>query len=184
MAEPSPLPSFTGLVVHRDPAFGYSLLIPDGWHRLELQESPGLLYAPDPDDPLTGLAVEARDLGTAVRPSDLPTLRSGFLAGLRRMPGCRLERREAEAVGRLISLEARHIYRDGEAIRKRWVRLLYQGRTLLHLQAQGASVQAFDYWEPMFYQAMRTVRFADWWADALGTPWAERLFPDEAQPAP
>lgn len=34
----------------------------------------------------------------------------------------------------------------------------------------------FDYWEPMFYQAMPAVRFGDWWAEALGVDWAERTF--------
>jgi hypothetical protein len=178
MAEPLPPPAFTGLVVHRDPAFGYSLLLPEGWHRLELEGGDGVFYAPDPEDPLTGLAVDAVDLGTAVRPDDLPTLRSGFFDGLRQMPGCRIERREAVAVGELITLEARHTYRDGDAVRKRWVRLLYQGRTQVRLVAQGATAEAFGHWEPMFYQAIRTVRFGDWWSEAIGVPWAERAFPE------
>jgi hypothetical protein len=179
VTEPRPAPAFTGLVVHRDPAFGYSLLLPHGWHRLELEDSAGVLYAPEQDDPLTGLAVEARDLGTEVQPSDLATLRSGFLSGLRRLPECRIERREAEAVGPLITLEARHTYRDGDVVRKRWVRLLYQGRTQVRLLAQGATVEAFDYWEPMFYQAMRTVRFGDWWAAAVGVQWSDRVFDEQ-----
>lgn len=179
MTEPRPVPAFTGLVVHRDPAFGYSLLLPDGWHCLELEDDVGVLYVPEQDDLLTGFAVEARDLGTEVRPADLPTLRSGFLSGLRGLPGCRIERREAETVGSLITLEARHTYRDGDVVRKRWVRLLYQGRTQVRLLAQGATVAAFDYWEPMFYQAMRTVRFGDWWDAALGVPWSEHVFEEQ-----
>jgi hypothetical protein len=44
------------------------------------------------------------------------------------------------------------------------VRLLYQGRTQVRLVAQAASVDGYAYWEPMFYEAMRTVRFGDWFA--------------------
>jgi hypothetical protein len=178
VADSHRLPAFTGLVVHRDPSFGYSLLIPDGWHRLET-EGGGALYVPDRDEPLTGLGVEARNLGTDVRPADLPALRSGFLAGLRQLPGCRIERRKAEAVGPLITLEARHTYLEDGTVRKRWTRLLYQKRTQVRLIAQAATIERFDYWEPMFFQAMRTVRFGDWWAAALGVEWAERPFADE-----
>jgi hypothetical protein len=152
-------PAFTGLVVHHDGRLGFSVLIPDGWQQLAVDGGPGVFYAPDPNDPSTGLAVEARDLGTEVAAADLPALRRGFLRGLRELPGCRVQSREAEAVGRLITLEARHTFRDGDAVRKRWVRLLYQGRTQVRLIAQAASVEQFGYWEPMFYTAMRTVRF-------------------------
>jgi len=179
VAEPRPLPAFTGLIVHRDPGLGYSLLVPDDWYLLELEGGSGVLYAPDRNDPLTGLAVEGRDLGTKVRPADLPTLRSGFLRGLRKLPGSRIEHHEAQAIGQLITLEARHTYRDGDALRKRWVRLLYQGRVQVRLVAQAATVEAFEHWEPMFYEAMRTVRFGDWWADVIGVSWAERAFEDE-----
>jgi hypothetical protein len=164
--EPSDLPAFTGLLVHRDLDFGYSLFVPVDWHRLEPESGSGVFYAPDVDDLLTGLAIEARNLGTAVKPGDLPTLRNGFVAGLRQLPGCRIESRESEAVGALISLEARHTYRDGAAIRKRWVRLLYQGRTQVRLIAQAASVEKFSYWEPMFFEALRTVHFGRWAPDA------------------
>ena len=57
-----------------------------------------------------------------------------------------------------------YTFRDAENIRKRWVRLLYQGRTQVRLVAQAASVDGYAYWEPMFYEAMRTVRFGDWFA--------------------
>ncbi len=176
--ERPPPPAFTGLLVHRDPVHRFSLFVPDGWRRLELEGSVGVMYVPDEDDRLTGLAIEAQDLGTEVRPADLPTLRSGFLAGLRRLPGCHIESREAEAVGQLITLEARLTHRDGDVVRKRWVRLLYQGRAQVRLVAQGATVEAFDRWEPMFYQAMRTVHFGDWWAEVLGIDWAGRAFED------
>jgi hypothetical protein len=102
-------------------------------------------------------------MGTVVRANDLPAVRRGFLAGLRKLRECRIEGREAEAVGSLITLEARHTFRDGDALRKRWVRLLYQGRVQVRLIAQAADIDRFGYWEPMFYTAMRSVQFANPW---------------------
>jgi hypothetical protein len=153
------LPSFTGLQVHYDEQFDFSVLIPVGWRRLAIDPGVGDFYVPDPNDPLTGFAVEGRDLATEVKPGDLSAVRRGFLQGLRQLPDCKIESREAEAIGPLITLEARHTYREASTIRKRWARLLYQGRTQVRLIAQGATVEQFDYWEPMFFSTMRTVRF-------------------------
>jgi hypothetical protein len=157
-------PAFTGLVVHREPRFGYALLVPDGWQRLALSESEsGVFYTPDVSDLLTGLAIDALDLGTPITARDLPTLRRGMLLGLRRLPHGQLESFQSETVGQLVTLEARHTFRDGDATRKRWTRLLYQGHIQVRLVAQAASVPLFDYWEPMFYEALRTVHFGSGW---------------------
>jgi len=138
------------------------LLVPHGWQRLELRgSSSGVFYAPDPKDLLTGLAIEAQDLGTPVQPADLPALKSGLLAGVRGLSGSNIEQHEAEVVGELLTLEARFTFFDGAAARKRWVRLLYQGCTQVRLIAQGASPDLFGCWEPMFFEAMRTVHFGD-----------------------
>ena len=74
--------AFTGLQVHHDARLGFSVLVPDWWHRLDLENSAGVFYAPRADDSLTGLAIEGRDLGTAVQPADLVTLRRGFSAAV------------------------------------------------------------------------------------------------------
>lgn len=153
-------PAFTGLLVHHDVEFGFSLLVPDGWRRRALEGSPtGVFYAPDEADSATGLAIEAVDLGTRVRPDDLPSLKRGFLDGLRGLSDCRIEYSETEAVGDLLTLEARVLYVEHRIYRKRWVRLLYHNRTQLRLIAQAATVERFAYWEPMFFEAMRTVHF-------------------------
>lgn len=172
-------PAFTGLVVHRDPDVGFSLLVPDGWHRTDLPDNGGTLYTPDPDDPTTGLEVGGQDLGTEVQARDLPAIRRGFLTGLRQLSGCQIERQEDTAIGPLVTLEARLTYVDGEATRKRWVRLLYQGRTQVRMVAEGSSVERFAYWEPMFFTAFRTVRFGDWWSEATGVEWVDQWFQDD-----
>lgn len=164
-------PSFTGLLLHRNPDRTYSFFVPDGWVRAELESSvgSGVIYAPPPADPLTSISVEARDLGVTVDAGDLPALRAGFLAGLRKFPHSKVESSEAEVVGDLITMEARHTFQDGVVTRKRWVRLLYQGATQIRMIAQGATVEQFEYWLPMFFEAMRTVRFGDWLAELGGT---------------
>src|SRR3954462_3823170 len=43
MGESSQRPAFTGLVIHRDPSAGYSLLLPDGWQRTDLPDDGGTL---------------------------------------------------------------------------------------------------------------------------------------------
>jgi hypothetical protein len=174
-------PAISGLLVHRDQVHPNSLLVPDGWQSWPLEGESGTLYAPEADDRHTSLSVSARDLGTAVGPGDLPTLRRGFVAGLRQVPGSRIEGLEAEAVGQLVTMEARQTFREEGALRKRWVRLAYQGRVQVRLVAQGSTPERFAYWEPMFFQAMRTFRFADWWAEVTGMSWALSPFPEESE---
>src|SRR5262245_18761008 len=99
MAESLHPPAFTGLVVHRDPSAGFSLLLPDGWHRTDLPDDGGTLYRPDPDDPTTGLEVNGLDLGAEVQAGDLPAIRRGFMAGLHQLPACRIEQQEDAAIG-------------------------------------------------------------------------------------
>jgi len=157
-------PAFSGLVVHHDEQLGYSLLVPDGWQRLGLAGSEdGVFYAPDPADLLTGLAVDAQHLAGPVRASDLAALRSGLRTGLRRLPAARITDCSAEAIGDLITLEARATSQHDGSVRQRWVRLLYQGTVQLRLIAQAASTERFAYWEPMFFTAMRSVHFGHDW---------------------
>jgi hypothetical protein len=184
LADSQRRPAFTGLVVHRDPDIGYSLLLPDGWHGFDLAAGDGKFYAPEPNDMQTGFEAAGQRLDIEVQASDLPAIRRGFFAGLRQLPSCKIESREAVSISRLITLEARLTFLDGEQVRKRWVRLLYQGHAQVRLVAQGATPELFNYWEPMFFTAMRSVRFADWWSDAIGVEWMDRSFRDEdADPA-
>ena len=150
--------------MHHDFRFGYSLLVPDGWQRLGLAGSEdGVFYAPDPADLLTGLAVDAERLRMPVRPADVAALRSGLRAGLRRLPAARITDCSAEAVGDLITLEARATFQQDGSVRQRWVRLLYCGTVQLRLIAQAVSTGRFAYWEPMFFTALRSVHFGHDW---------------------
>lgn len=189
MAETAERPAFTGLVVYRNLEYRFSFFYPEGWYRFDLpaEEGHAVAFAPSPDDLSTSFSVEARDLGTTVTAADLPELRRGWRAGLRLLHRVAIEHQEDYAVGSLIGLEARYTFHDGDAERKRWVRLLYQGSTQALLVAQGATVEEFDYWMPMFTQCMRTFKFGDWWAEVFGKEWLPSLQTpqeDAEDPAP
>jgi len=176
-------PVFTGLVAQRDLRYRYSFLMPeltdDAWHNLELdtQEGRGRIFTPDPDDVSTSLSVEARDLGTMITGDDLITLREGLEEGLRGLRDLTIEKQEDYAIGKLVGFEYWFTFREeaGGPLRKRWLRLAYQGQIQVRMIAQGATPEAFEYWLPLFNQAIRTFQFADWWAEVTGHSWQQSL---------
>src|SRR6476619_786337 len=103
MSVPTGGPTFTGLQVHRDLTYRYSLLYPEGWYTFELESDGGkgfiLTPSADPDDVTTSRSVEARDLGTKVTGDDLPVLREGVLRGLRKLRDLAIESQEDDAIG-------------------------------------------------------------------------------------
>lgn len=185
MSEVTGGPTFTGLLVQRDLRFHYSFLLIEGWHSYELESDggSGRIFTPVEDDVTTSFSTEARDLGTTVTGEDLETLREGVEEGLRQLPEMTIESQEGEAIGDLVTLEYRFTFREAESgeIRKRWLRLAYQGQIQVRLIAQGANPEAFDYWLPVFNQAIRTFQFADWWAEMTGQSWRQALKGDYPQ---
>ena len=181
MVETTGGPTFTGLMVHRDLTYRYSLLYPEGWHTQELESDggKGVILSPYPDDIATSFSAEGRDLGTVVTGDDLPTLREGLKQGLHQLRDLTIEQEEDYNIGKLVGLEGRYTYRNAAdapdaPLRKRWLRLVYQGPIQVRLIAQG-EVEAFTYWLPAFFQAMRTFQFADWWAELTGHSWVRTL---------
>ncbi len=180
MLETTGGPTFTGLVVHRDLTYRYSLLYPDGWHTLELESDggKGVILTPFSDEVATSLSVEARDMGMAVEGADLPALRDGLKQGLGQLRDLTITHEEDYAIGTLTGLEVQYTYREGDdpdaPLRKRWLRLAYQGNVQVRLIAQG-DLEAYTYWLPAFNQMMRTFQFADWWAQMTGHSWLPSL---------
>ncbi|HEU5319057.1 MAG TPA: hypothetical protein VFX49_23300 [Chloroflexota bacterium] len=173
-------PVFSGLLVYRHLGHRFSLLYPEGWHQAKAPRAAGggVVFSPDPEDLHTSVLVQSRRLPSAVEPADLPALRDGMLEGIRQLPGAAIEEQKAEAVAdRLLDAEAKHTYRDPEAgvVRKRWIRLLCQGSVQVSIVCQGSSEERYAYWLPMFNTVMRTVKFADWWAEATGHSWRKTL---------
>lgn len=151
-------PRYTGMIKHVDQEGGYALWLPADWHRFDMTgEHQGVIYSPYPDSFDTSFSAEKQTLPYPIRPKDVPTLREGFRAGLAALPGVEVELQDESITSTLTILEARFTFLEGEARRKRWVRLAYWGEGQLTLIAQGATEAEFDYWRPMFYNTMMTV---------------------------
>jgi hypothetical protein len=183
MTERAAVPSFTGLEIYRDLTYRYSLLYPLGWHQLELEseDGAGVILSPVADDIANNLSIEARDLGVTITPEDLDTIREGFREGIASLPDVVIEAEDEFAIGDTISTEATVTYRDGDATRKRRVRLVYKGSTQVRLIAQAASPADYDYWLPMFNQMIRTFQYADWWAEITGFAWLPSMQMDPVE---
>lgn len=151
-------PAFTGLCLHEDAQRRFKFWYPDGWHRYELtQGHEGVLYAPDCEDSSTSFAVDVKDIGVRAGEDDLADLEEAFLEGLQSLDGFELEWHDAWVAGALVGLEAKYTCRQGQATRKRWVRLLYEGTRQFHVVAQGASPEDYHYWLPMLNEMMMTL---------------------------
>jgi len=152
-------PVFTGLVLHEDKTWGFNFWYPDGWYRFDFTDGrEGVLYAPDAQDWTTSFSVEVKDIGMKVEEGDLPDLLEGFSEGLRKLPDVQIEWQDHWIIGSLTGLEAKYTFREGDVVRKRWVRLLYEGTRQFHVVAQGATVDEYRYWEPMLFEAMMTLK--------------------------
>ncbi len=153
----TPRPQFKGLSWQRSPNF--SFLRPLDWHKFEWQdERQGVLFGPAPDDNATLFAVDVRDLGLQISAEDIDDLETGFLEGIHRLPDSAMESHERWSAGRLWGLEAKYTFSEAGDTRKRWVRVLYQDSRQLTVTAQGATIEQFDYWLPMFYEQMMTFK--------------------------
>lgn len=156
-ATPKKRPAFRGL--HWQKHEHFSFMRPIDWHEFEwLDEREGVLFGPTPDDNATLFTVDVKDIGIDLAPEDLEDLEGGFLAGIEQLPESHIEWRDTWVVGSLMGLEAKYTFRENDAIRKRWVRVLYQDTRQIVVTAQGASVEAFHYWLPMFNEQMMTFK--------------------------
>jgi hypothetical protein len=158
MSETGARPVYHGMRKHVDRQAGYAVWLPSDWQRYDLADGrDGALYTPHPDRCDTCLSAEKRRLEFSVRAKDMGILREGFREGLDALPGVEVETQDEAITSSLLTLEARFTFLEGEARRKRWVRVVYWGNGQLILIAQGATPEEFDYWLPMFYNTMMTV---------------------------
>jgi hypothetical protein len=150
-------PVFKGLRWYREQYF--SFFIPIDWPRFSWQDDrQGVLFGPAADDPHTVFAVDLMDLGFSVAADDLDDLSDGFLTGIQRLPGVEIELSKKQVVGALIALEAKYTFMEDGMTRKRWVRVLYHDTHQIAFTAQGATPDTYDYWLPMFFEAMMTAK--------------------------
>lgn len=150
-------PAVRGLSWHR--AQYYSFYTPMDWHRFAWPDDrQGEIYGPDADDPLTGFAVEVRDLGTEIKSDDLDTLAEGFFKSLEQLPACEVQSRSQRVTGNLLELEAKYTFQEEGETRKYWVRVFYHRTRQIVMAARGATPAKYDYWLPWFFEAMMTAK--------------------------
>src|SRR5713101_3440600 len=102
---------------------------PDVWFErdLDVQGGQGVIFTPDPEQLMTAISVEVRDLATEVTAEDLPDLEKGFLKGLKLVPGSKIEQHDVFQSMYHIGLEAQQSFDDAGQCRRRWIRVLYKG---------------------------------------------------------
>lgn len=153
----SPRPVFKGLAWCHEQY--YSFYVPIDWQRVEREDNKqGIIYLPDPNDPHTYFAVQVDDLGTHIAQSDVPDLMTGLLDGISHRAESHVDFHDQHSVGKLVTLEAKYSFREADERRKRWVRILYHESRQVTFIAQGKTEQDYQYWLPMFNEAMMTLK--------------------------
>jgi hypothetical protein len=148
-------PPIDGLLWHRDELF--SFFVPTRWQRSDGDDGrTGVLYTPDPRDPLTVFAVEVTDLEAPLSVDGLARLDAENVDASQRLPEGDIELHDDAVVGAQMQLEYTYTFREGCAMRKRWVRVFYHGTREITMIAQGSTLDMYDYWLPWFFEAMTT----------------------------
>jgi transcriptional regulator with XRE-family HTH domain len=93
-----------------------------------------------------------------IRGIDEELATQGFFEAIEQLPEANIEVRNQKVAGKQLELEAKYTYLDQDEIRKCWVRVFYHETRQIIMTAQGATPEEYDYWLPMFFQAMTTVR--------------------------
>lgn len=147
---PQDTPSFEGLMLEQDREWQYYFWYPKGWYRYELGNGRnGVLCSPEDEHPNTYFSVETQRLPAAALAEDIEALRQGIQEGLSQLPNLCVESTDETVADGRIVLERVFTFADGDAVRKRRIRLLYAGSTLYSLIAQGSSEQDYEHWLSM-----------------------------------
>lgn len=158
-AAPEPQAATSGLSLHKDRYLGFSLMYPSAWHQFQwLDGRRGVLYGPIFNDNRTIFAVAVQDLGTTLTKADLQDLHVGFIAGIGRLLESRIESQRQWHSGAQLGMEAHYTFREGDVVRKRWVRVLYQDTRQFTITAQAATEDEFAEWLSTFQAAMNNFR--------------------------
>jgi len=142
-----------GIKIHRDTTWNYSFWYPSHWHRFDMDDQYGFIYAPE-QDPRTGFHISAKDLSTIlespVTEDDLPALREGVTAGLRQLPDCDIIYEKEIAKGYAIGFEVMLTFTLEEQTCKRLMRLLYNDRQQFTLYGQGVPIAEYEVFHDTF----------------------------------
>jgi hypothetical protein len=148
-------PAVQVLTWHRDQY--YSFFIPNNWHKRHWSDGrEGVIYAPDPNDPLTVFAVDFQDIGMSIAPPDLDILADGFFYSIEQLPQVNIESHKQNVTGSLLELEAKYTFTEQGQRLKRWTRVFYHETRQIAMTAQAASPEKYAHWRPWFVEAMTT----------------------------
>ena len=153
-----------GLTIHRDVDWDYSFWRPRGWHRFDMQDQYGFIYAPG-DDPRTGFYVAVQDLSDQldepVTEEDLPALHEGILDGFKALPDCQVLQEKEIAKGFAIGFEFLLTFTlDGETCKRR-LRLLHNDRQQFTIYGQGVPPHEYDVFHDTYEFIYSTFTFGD-----------------------
>jgi hypothetical protein len=150
MTERPARPRWTGIDTYVDPHGRFHYRVPLDWHRFELDNGlEGVMFSPQAENPQTYFSSWARKLDEHIVAEDLPVLRTGVAEGLRQLPECRIESEDEGTYGNLLKFERIFTFRDGDAVRKRKIWILYVDYWQIVLTYQGESPEEWEYWLPM-----------------------------------
>ena len=147
-----PRPKFTGVDTFSDAQGRYQFRYASDWARYELDGHPeGVLFSPyfNQDAPKTFVSAYAEPLDFEVVAEDLPELAAAMQEGLNKLDGLQIEQRSDDAYGNLLKFDRTFTFREGDAIRKRHVWIMYVGKIQIVFAYQGESVEDYEYWLPM-----------------------------------
>jgi len=158
ISENSPYPVYTGATEYVNREGAYGIWYPSNWRQIDMTgDHKGAIFAPFPDHIDTCIAVEKIMLPYKVVHGDLPTLRQGLKEGLDALPGIEIESFEESLPGTMVLVDVKYSFLEGEAQRKRWLRVLYWAEAQLNVIAQGQSVKDYEFWMPVFFNTMMTI---------------------------
>ena len=150
-------PAIQGLLWYREQH--YSFFVPNDWHRLNWSDGrDGVIFGPDPADPFTVFGVDVQNIGTTITDDDFEILAEDFFECIEQLPLSVVESRDRKTDDKLYELEAKYSFCENGDIRKRWMRLFYYKTYQIAMTAQGATAEIYDYWLPIFFEAMMTAR--------------------------
>lgn len=152
-------PAYTGVTCHVDKRGGYLIWLPSDWTEIKLKRNHrGFFFSPYPDDINTSFLIEKHTLKVTVTLEDMDIVREEFHKGVYALPGVEIEALEESLTETVKIFDARFTFLEGENRRKRWVRNIYWGNGQLVVIAQGRTPEDFEYWRPMFYNAILTTQ--------------------------
>jgi hypothetical protein len=136
---------------------GYAVWLPSDWYQFEMTgDHAGWIFSPYKDNTDTCFACEKNVLDVEVSPADLDVLAEGFEAGIRSLQDVEIEEKKYETSKRAVMLQAKFTFTENGQRRKRWMKSMYWGEANLVVMAQGSTVEDYEYWLPMLFNAMHT----------------------------